>query len=242
MKEQFASTKHQNGLNLAAYKFLAIVSMLYMSIMLCNAILTNRYIGTDTSFVLGGSFTSPFFFILGDIIAEIYGYKMAKSMIWMGFACQTIFIIICQIVLNAPHPSFFKDQAIYSFLLGPSLLRINLGGFLAYMVSNLLNAKIITKWKVLVKGKYFWLRSIGASTISEGLYSLIAILLMELNTIPMHDILKVIFLSYIIKLSYSIIFAVPASLLVAYVKRVTGVDVYDHSTAKISSHPIPIRG
>ena len=59
------------------YKILVVMSMFYMSIMLCNAILTNRYIGNDILFVLGGSFTSPLIFILDDVITEIYGYKIA---------------------------------------------------------------------------------------------------------------------------------------------------------------------
>ena len=62
--------------------------------MLCNAILTNRYIGGESLFVLGGTFTSPFVFILDDIIAEIYGYKITRAVILTGFFSQTLFIII----------------------------------------------------------------------------------------------------------------------------------------------------
>lgn len=212
---------------LSGYGFLIAGSMLYLSIMLCNAILTNRYIGSDDLFVLGGSFTSPFFFILGDIIAEVYGYRITKYLIWCGFGCQTIFVLICQLVIIAPSPSFFTEQTAYSFVLGSSLLRINISAFAAYIISNLINAHIITKWKILLKGRYFWLRSLGASTFSEALYSLIAILMMELNSIPLTNMFKVILLSYLIKVSYSIIFAWPASCLVSHIKKSTGMDVYD---------------
>ncbi len=57
--------------------------------MICNAILTNRYIGNDFIFVLGGTFTSPLLFILDDIIADIYGYRIAQFLIIMGFLAQT---------------------------------------------------------------------------------------------------------------------------------------------------------
>lgn len=70
------------------YKVLIFISMFYMSIMLCNAILTNRYIGSDTLFVLGGTFTSPLVFILDDIIAEIYGYKITRSVILTGYLAR----------------------------------------------------------------------------------------------------------------------------------------------------------
>jgi uncharacterized integral membrane protein (TIGR00697 family) len=198
-----------------------------MSIMLCNAILTNRYVGTNTFFILGGTLTSPFVFILDDIIAEVYGYKIARCVILTGFAAQTLFVIICQLVVMAPSPSHFKDGSAYAQILGSSLLRINISGFIAYIVANLVNSYILTRWKVLLKGRKFWLRSLCSSTFSEALYSCIAILMMEINSIPLKDVLKVVVISYLIKAIYSLIFAVPANVLVNYVKKRTGIDVYD---------------
>ncbi len=213
--------------NPAGFKVLIIISMMYMAIMLCNAILTNRYIGTDTLFVLGGTFTSPFVFILDDIIAEVYGYRITQTVILSGFAAQTLFTIICQFVVMTPYPGFFHEQHAYYYILGPILLRIDLSGFAAYLVANLINSYILTRWKVLLKGRKFWLRSVGASTISEALYSLFAIFMMELHAISFSQIVKVVGISYSIKVIYSIVFAGPATLIVNYVKRLTGIDVYD---------------
>jgi uncharacterized integral membrane protein (TIGR00697 family) len=198
-----------------------------MSIMLCNAILTNRYVGYDAFFILGGTFTSPFIFILDDIIAEIYGYKIARCVILTGFAAQTLFVIICQLIVMAPSPAHFKDEAVYAQILGTSLLRINISGFIAYIIANLLNSYILTRWKILLKGRKFWLRSLCSSTFSEALYSFIAILMMEIYSIPLNNVLKVVIISYLIKATYSLIFAAPANLLVNYIKNQTGIDVYD---------------
>ena len=213
--------------NSASYKFLTIISMMYMSIMICNAILTNRYIGTDKIFVLGGTFSSPFIFLIDGIIAEIYGYKIARCVILSGFFCQTIFTAICQFVVLSPHPTFFQEEVAYSYILGPSLMRIGISGFIAYISANLLNSYIVSKWKILLKGKKFWMRSLGASTFSEGVYSFIAILMMEIRSIPMDNIMNVIILSYAIKATYSIIFAAPSTILIDFIKKSTGVDVYD---------------
>src|SRR3989338_2501580 len=138
------STYQQKIDNPHGYKALITLSMLYMSIMLCNAVLTNRYIGTDAFFILGGTLTSPFVFILDDIIAEIYGYKITRTVILCGFVAQTLFALICQIVILTPHPSFFKEQVAYAHILGPSLLRIDISGFFAYIVANLANSYILT--------------------------------------------------------------------------------------------------
>ncbi|GGI82686.1 queuosine precursor transporter [Legionella impletisoli] len=213
--------------NLMGYRVLIILCMFYMSIMLCNAVLTNRYVGTDLLFVLGGTLTSPFVFILDDIIAEIYGFKITRAVIIVGFLAQTLFVIVCQLILWAPSPSFFKGQEAYAHVLGSSLLRINLCGFIAYIIANLANSYLLSRWKVLVKGRYFWLRSLGSSTISEALYSFIAIIMMELASIPLKNILQVAAISFSIKAIYSIVFAGPANVLVNYLKNLTGIDVYD---------------
>ncbi len=213
--------------NLPGFYSLIILSMIYMSIMLCNAILTNRYVGINSLYFLGGTLTSPFIFILDDIIAEIYGYEIAKCVILSGFTAQTLFILICQLVVRAPFPSFFTEQNAYSFILGSSLLRIDISGFIAYIFANLINSYLLTRWKFLLKGRYFWVRSIGSSMFSEALYSFLAILMMEIQSIPFHDILKVVIISFSIKASYNIVFIGPASWLVNKIKNITGIDVYD---------------
>jgi queuosine precursor transporter len=213
--------------NLPAYTFLISISMIYLSIMLANAILTHRYIGNDVFFILGGTLTSPFIFILDDIIAEIYGYKATQYIILFGYMAQTLFILICQAVIAAPYPSFFKQEAAYVSILGGSLLWVDITGFASYIIANLVNSYILTRWKILLKGRRFWLRSIGSSLFSEALYSFLAIFMMELQSMPLHHIIKVVLISYSIKALYSAVFAGPANLLVNYIKKTTGVDVYD---------------
>jgi len=232
MKEN-PSIQTQNTLNesksLGKYRCLIFFSMLYMSIMICNAILTNRYITLNNEiFVLGGTLTSPLIFILGDIIAEIFGYKITKQLIWSGFICQTIFAIICKLVAHAPYPIFFKEFHAYLIVFDP-LLYITISSFIAFIISSLTNIYIITKWKVLLMGKYFWLRSLGSSTIAEALYSAIAILMMEIGSIKLEYIWKVILISYLIKVTYSVIFAWPGNIIVNYIKYAIKMDIYDQS-------------
>lgn len=217
--------------NPAAYRVLVIITMFYMSIMLFNVILTNRYIGTDAFFLLGGTLTAPFIFILDDIIAEIYGYRITQSVILAGFAAQTLFALVCQLIIIAPAPHFFKEHAAYFYILGPSLLRNDISNFVAYITANLINTYILTRWKVLLKGRHFWMRSLGSSAFSEALYSFMAILMMEAKTLPLSSILKVALISYVIKVGYSIVLAGPANLLVNYLKSKTGMDVYDFPKA-----------
>jgi uncharacterized integral membrane protein (TIGR00697 family) len=211
------------------YKYLVFLSMLFMVIMLCNAILTNRYISiTESLFVLGGTFTSPITFILGDIIAEIYEYEIARCVIISGYVCQTLFAIICKLVIHSPVPASFKNFEVYINVFDP-LLYIDISSLVAFIVSGLVNIHIITKWKHLVRGRYFWLRSLGSSTIAEALYSFIAITMMEIGSVPIRNMYKIILLSYLIKVIYSIIFAFPGNVIVNYIKQTTEIRRYNSS-------------
>ena len=213
--------------NINGYKVLIALSMIYMSIMLCSAILTNRYVGYDYFFILGGTLISPLLFILDDIIAEIYGYKIARFLIIIGFLSQMLFMFICLLITMTPYPSFFEHESTYDHILGLPFVRITLSGFLAYIVANIMNAYLLTKWKVLLKGKKFWLRSIGSSILSEGLYSFIAIMLMQIYSIPLKDILQVVLISYSIKIIYNVVLVTPASIIIYYLKKLSGIDIYD---------------
>lgn len=212
---------------LPGYRYLTFFTMFFMCIMICNAVLTDRYVSlTEDIFVLGGTLTSPLVFILTDIVAEIFGYKVARQMVYSGFVCQMIFASICWCVIKAPFPAFFKADDAYGLIFGP-LIFIVMSSLIAFVVSSLVNIHIITKWKILLRGKYFWLRSLGSSTIAEGLYSAIAILMMEINSIPLVKIWKLILISYLIKVIYSVLFAAPANLLVNFIKISTKIDIYD---------------
>lgn len=210
-----------------SYTFLTLFSMCYLSIMFANAILTNRYVGYDSYFILGGTLTSPLIFMLDNIIAEIYGYKITRNLILFGYIMLSLFVLICQVIISMPFPSFFKYNSIYSHLLGSSLLRIDISGFTAYLIANLLNAYIIVRWKAIVKGRYFWLRSLGSSTFAAAIYSVIAIISMEINLIPLGSVIKIIMISFTIKVICICFMAYPSWLLVYFLKKIIGIDTYD---------------
>ena len=192
-------------------------SMLYISIMLANAVLTKRLISLGNHFVFGGAFVSPFIFILGDMIAELFGYKVARFIVVTGFICQTIFALLIELMirLKAPLGWHGVDSFMYVF---DTLLRVDISGVFAYFLASIINIKLITKWKFMLCGRYFWLRSIGASTIAEACYSGIAILLIGAGVYSFSAMLMVILLSYAIKFIFSLVFAYPANMIVSVVQ------------------------
>jgi len=209
--------------------YLLFLAMMYVTIMLCSGVLTHRLIQLGPVYTMAGTLVAPLWFTLSDIIAEIYGYKIARKLVWFGFICQTIFAIACNFLIHMPSPNFLDNQNAYSTVLG-SILHTCLSAFVAYIFAGFLNIYLISKWKILLMGRYFWLRSLGASTISEFIFTTLAVFFIQVGKLPLNQILTIIMVSYTLKVIYTIVLAFPANLLVFVIKKADGINVYDYST------------
>lgn len=156
------------------YRYLYLLTMIYVTIMAAVSVLSKKIIILSGHITMAGTLFIPFWFILSDIITEIYGYTISRNIIWLSFICHFLFSILCTIGLKIPSPTFWHGQAAYELVLG-DLIRINISGLIAYIISGYINIYLLIKWKSILKGRYFWIRSFFASTISELLYTVIAV-------------------------------------------------------------------
>lgn len=198
--------------------------MVYTCVMIFSDLLVNKPISMYFGYTTAATLLFPMWFVLNDIIAEVYGYKVCRRILLTGFITQLVFNLICNFMINLPSPSDWHDQAAFDLVLG-HLLRIALATFAAFIISGFINIRLLTKWKILMSGKHFVLRSIGSSAIGEGLYSVLNVWVILLGSTPVEKIFSIIFWSYFIKLTYTIVLAYPAALVVQLIKRIDGIDV-----------------
>ena len=95
----------------------------------------------------------PISYIIGDVLTEVYGYRQARRVIWLGFFCNFITVVAIWIGQMLPSASFWDGQASYERILGyaPRLL---FASFLAYLVGEFSNAFVLAKMKIATKGRW----------------------------------------------------------------------------------------
>ncbi len=220
-------------INNKGFYVLSIMSMFYVSSVTLSTIVTERYMEIFSVFFLGGSFISPVYFIFADMVAEIYGPKIAKNMVLFSFLIQITFACIATLIINSESPPIAKHSKAFYEVFNP-VLKLSFESFFAYYFSGIINIKIISKLKIKLNGKKYWLRSFLSSTFSEALYSAIAIISMELFTLPSAYLTRAILASYMVKIIFSLCTMYPCQKLVDFLKSYTGIDVYDNDifTAK----------
>lgn len=210
------------------YKYLLPLSMLFITIMLTCVVLIYKPVKMWFGYASGATLFFPFWFVLSDVIAEIYGLRISKKILLTAFFCQLLFSLVCMLIIKLPAPLGWKYQPAFNLILG-HLFRITICVIFTLSISGYINMYLITRWKILLKGKYFWMRSPCASILGEGIYSVITAFLTHYGMIPLADIPMIMAWAYLSKICATIVLTPFSSILCAFIKINEKVDVYDNS-------------
>lgn len=171
----------------------------------------------------------PLSYIAGDVLTEVYGYRAARRVIWLGFFCNLVVVAafwVGKILEPAP---FWNGQAAYEQILG-NTPRILGASFLAYLVGEFSNSYVLAKMKIATKGRWLWTRTIGSTLVGEGLDSLVFITVAFAGVIPATSLMSAVITQWLVKCAYEVL-ATPLTYgVVGFLKRREGLDAYDHDT------------
>ena len=209
-----------------SYRLVIIIAVFVTCLITAN-IIAVKIISLGPFVLPAAIFVFPVSYIFGDVLTEVYGYRVARRVIWLGFVCNLIFVFFAWIGQILPPASFWEGQAAYKSILGyaPRLLAASLCGYLA---GEFANSFVLAKMKVLTQGRWLWSRTIGSTVVGEGLDTAIFITLAFIGTpsfVPMmilyHWLGKVFIEAVATPATYAI---------VNWLKRREGVDAYDYET------------
>ncbi|WP_285727244.1 queuosine precursor transporter [Psychromicrobium xiongbiense] len=123
----------------------------------------------------GGFFLFPFAYILGDVMSEVYGFKVTRRAILTTFALSVFASLTYWIIIILP--GFDDDygkakQAALTEALGPVPL-IVLASMLAFLAGQLINSFILVRLKARHGERRLWVRLMGSSGVGELVDTLI---------------------------------------------------------------------
>ena len=141
---------------------------------------------------------------MGDIIAEIYGYKKAKHIIYLGFACNAFMVLFFALTIALPAASTWNNQEAYKTILGTTP-RMFIASLLAYLLGSTSNAWMMNYVKKLTNEKFLWMRTISSTIVGEFLDTLTFVIIGFFASIPATALLSMILSQFIWKVVYEII-------------------------------------
>ena len=71
---------------------LVIIIALFITCLITANIIAVKVISLGPLTLPAAIFVFPVSYIFGDVLTEVYGYRLARRVIWLGFACNLIFV------------------------------------------------------------------------------------------------------------------------------------------------------
>lgn len=204
-----------------------ILCGVYITCLLLSNLIAGKMWAVTSSITLPAAVVLfPVTYIMGDVFTEVYGFKDTRVIIWLGFCCSFFAVLIYMITIILPHPSFWTNQEAFEAVLGTTP-RVAVASFIGYLFGEFSNSMILSKLKVLTKGKKLWVRTILSTLVGEGFDSVIFVTISFLGTMDNATVLQMILFQYLFKVCFEVICTPLTYAAVRWIKKKENTDVYD---------------
>ena len=214
-----------------------LAGILFTTCLILSNILAVKIITIGSWAAPAGVLVFPLAYILNDVIAEVWGYRKARLIIWTGFAMNILTVVFFTTSIALPAASFWQNQEAYQIIIGTTP-RIVLASLTAYLAGSFLNAFVLSRMKVRSKGKNFGLRAIMSTLAGESIDSLLFITIAFSGIFPLHAILTMVITQTLLKTAYEVIILPVTTIVVSKIKQMEGIDTFD---SEISYNPFVIK-
>lgn len=171
----------------------------------------------------------PISYVIGDILTEVYGYARARRCIWAGFCALLFMAFMAWVVVALPPAESWKGQAAYDQIFG-QVPRIVFASIIAFWAGEFANSYVLARMKIWTEGRHLWTRTIGSTFVGQGIDSLIFYPLAFYGVWDNATLVVVLLTQFALKVGWEALLTPLTYLVVGWLKRREGVDVYDTNT------------
>lgn len=221
------------------FKYIDIIMLVYVLVLVLSNIASSAKI-IDWGIRIGplplsfdaGTLLFPISYVIGDVMTEVYGFKRARRIIWIGFGAMVFSALIFRLIQILPGEATWEaavGQEQYNQILGGmssgAIITASLSGYLAGSFSN---AILMSVMKGLTKGKLLWTRTIGSTIVGEAVDTSIFILVATaLGVFPQELFWSLTITNYIFKVLVETAITPLTYWVVNSLKHAERVDIFD---------------
>ena len=203
-----------------------LLGILFNVCLIAANLLETKVIQIGSLTVTAGLLVFPISYIINDCIAEVWGFKKARLIIWSGFAMNFFVVALGLIAVAIPAAPFWEGEEHFDFVFGMAP-RIVAASLMAFLVGSFLNASVMSKMKVASQGRNFSARAIWSTVVGETADSLIFFPVAFGGVIAWKELLIMMGIQIVLKSLYEVMILPVTIRVVKAIKKIDGSDVYD---------------
>jgi hypothetical protein len=213
-----------------------MAGILFTTCLLVSNIIASKIILIGSWAVPAGVLIFPLSYILNDVITEIWGFRKARLIIWTGFAMNLLAVIFYTLSVSWPPAPFWQNQDAFAIVL-QSTPRIAAASLVAYLTGSFINAYVMSKFKLMTRGKSFSLRAIVSTLLGETADAAIFITVAFAGIIPLEQLGLMILMQATVKTLFELILLPLTIFVVGTIKKAEHTDTFDQD---VSYNPFKI--
>lgn len=235
VKAKFKNTIQSQTIEGKSLKYYEILCLIYVTLIITGNTIVARLFPfhipfTHVNIVFGaGIVFFPVTFLIQDITTEVYGYARSRRMVWLAVFMVLIYVAYTQLAIHLPTGStsqYDRNEA-YNVVFN-AVPRQVLALIVSLAMGSLINDYFMSRSKVMLKGRYLWMRSIGSSMVGEAVMQVIGGVIGLLGLISFTQLLPNMALAYLYKLVWNAACIPLVYMITSALKRAEGIDVYDY--------------
>lgn len=203
-----------------------LMGILFNVCLITANLLETKVIQLGPLTVTAGLLVFPVSYILNDCIAEVWGFRKARLIIWSGFLMNFLTVTLGLIAVALPAAPFWEGEAHFNFVFGLAP-RIVAASLLAFLAGSFLNAYVMSRMKLAQGGRNFAARAIWSTVVGEAADSCIFFPVAFGGLIGWRELLVMMALQIVLKTLYEVLILPVTIRVVKAVKRIDGTDTYD---------------
>ena len=203
-----------------------LLGILFNVCLIAANLLETKVISVGGLTVTAGLLVFPVSYIINDCIAEVWGFRKARLIIWTGFAMNFFVVSLGLIAVALPAAPFWEGEDHFNFVFGMAP-RIVAASLAAFLVGSFLNAYVMSRMKLRSGGRHFSVRAIVSTVVGETADSLLFFPIAFGGIIVWRELLTMMVLQVLLKSLYEVIILPLTVRVVRLIKRIDGSDAYD---------------
>lgn len=203
-----------------------LLGILFNVCLIAANLLETKVIQVGGLAVTAGLLVFPVSYIINDCIAEVWGFKKARLIIWSGFAMNFFVVALGLVAVALPAAPFWEGEQHFDFVFGMAP-RIVVASLTAFLIGSFLNAYVMSRMKVASGGRNFSARAILSTLVGETADSLIFFPIAFGGLIAWPELLLMMGVQIVLKSMYEVIILPVTIRVVKAIKKIDGSDVYD---------------
>jgi uncharacterized integral membrane protein (TIGR00697 family) len=148
-------------------------------------------------------FYFPFVYVFSDVATEVYGYAVARKVLWLTIAAQVLATIVFQFAIAIPPSTVMRNNQAFVDVLSTAP-RLVFFGNIAVLVGDTVNNYVIAKLKVWSHTRHLPIRFVASTFLGQVVNTTI-FYVFALGTIPAGVVTKSILVETLISVGIAVI-------------------------------------